>query len=208
MYVGAGVLDAGALHFVLGQSYKFKYKASKRFKQPCLDVSIPLCCLGFTLPDGAGRNGNSIAYAIQFFSEDKLFVGQHYVGEAGAQIKIRIHTCGNRFSGLCRPAGRQTGRQTSGVVFASKQFLRKNELAARFSPPCVGPLFALCPHFFLKGNMLATMSLGLASRFCPPCACCMAGPWHHQVKFCVTIVQPTAFILHAHWSVSLAFILT
>ena len=34
-----------------------------------------------------------------------------------------------------------------------------------------------------------------------------SGPWHHQVKFYLTIAQPTAFTLHARWSISLAFIL-
>ena len=53
-------------------------------------------------------------------------------------------------------------------------------------------------------------SLGLASGLGPLfacCGCCGAGPWHHQVQFLLTIAQPTAFTLHAHWSVSVAVIL-
>ena len=47
----------------------------------------------------------------------------------------------------------------------------------------------------------------LSARLCPLLTCCGAEPWHHQVKFFLTIAQPTAFILHARWSIFLAFIL-
>ena len=33
------------------------------------------------------------------------------------------------------------------------------------------------------------------------------GPWNHEVKFFLSIAQPAAFLLHARWSVFLAFVL-
>ena len=78
--------------------------------------------------------------------------------------------------------------------------------ASKLCPPCVWLLWLLClrPPCVRLGPACA-----LASGLCPLVACCGAGPWHHEVyiAFFLSIAQPVAFILHACWSVSLAFIL-
>ena len=74
-------------------------------------------------------------------------------------------------------------------------------------PPC-GPSM---PLDFVALGLLRVRAAASSSNFFsllrPLVACCGAGPWHHEVKFFLSIAEPTAFILHARWSVSLAVIL-
>ena len=82
-------------------------------------------------------------------------------------------------------------------------------------PPCVRleSVLAVPPNlvrlcrplvsaFYVSTTCLLCVSPGLPyvldSGLCPLVACCAAGPWHHEVKFFLSIAQPTAFILHAH----------
>ena len=48
----------------------------------------------------------------------------------------------------------------------------------------------MCPLFASLGPPCV-----LASQLCPLVACCGAGPRHHEVKFFLSIAQPSAFIL-------------
>ena len=75
--------------------------------------------------------------------------------------------------------------------------------------PCFLRLPHMCPLFVRHAPALCQLRSTMRSRLCPLVAvgCCGAGPWHHKVEFFLNIAQPTAFIAHAHWSVSLAFIL-
>ena len=91
-------------------------------------------------------------------------------------------------------------------VSASPNLVR---LARLFlSASCVSTMSALCPP---RGRSLSAQIV-LASGLYPLVACCGAG---HEVKFCLSIAHPSAYIyiytythiLHARWSVSLAFIL-
>ena len=78
-------------------------------------------------------------------------------------------------------------------------------------PPCVWNVSSMClqcvRHVPALCQRKSGLGLGLTSGLCPLLPCCGAEPWHHQVKFFLTIAQPPAFILHARWSLSLAFIL-
>ena len=77
--------------------------------------------------------------------------------------------------------------------------LRRAPAFVRLCPLFVSSLSTFVPIivFSSTGKRLAAISLGLASGLCPFLACCGTGPWHHQTTFCLTIAQPTAFILHA-----------
>ena len=105
---------------------------------------------------------------------------------------------------------------------------------ARHCPPCVRRKAGTCPLWLrlqtfalcLPPNLVRLFFLSCVSSMRPffvrrvPTLCQLrsttssplnfargAGPWHHELKFFLGAVQPTAFILHARWSASLAFIL-
>ena len=56
-------------------------------------------------------------------------------------------------------------------------------------PPCVRSLSAMCPLFASSGPPSV-----LASGLCPLVACCGAGPWHHKVKFFLSIATRRVYI--------------
>ena len=73
------------------------------------------------------------------------------------------------------------------------------------SASCVS---TMCPFFVRHVPTLCQLTgppYILASGLCPRVACCGAGPY--EARLFLSIAQPAAFILHACWSVSLAFIL-
>ena len=75
------------------------------------------------------------------------------------------------------------------------------------SPPCVCSVSAVVRHVPALCQRRSTMCpLKPWPCLCPLLACCGAGLWQSS-KILSHIAQPTAFILHARWSVSLAFIL-
>ena len=97
----------------------------------------------------------------------------------------RLHTLSDMFPPFVRiaPALRALGRGVS--TLAAPPNRPTLVFASHVSTIC--PLRpTMCPHLW-------TLSAH--------------GPWSHEVKFFLRIAQPTAFLLHARWSVFLAFIL-
>ena len=132
------------------------------------------------------------------WSQYALAASPELVRHVSALIPLwpRLHT----LSAMCPPCVRHVSAMCPLCVPSSPPFV----FHVSALPPCVCLLclpFVCPPCVRSLSDRPLSAQVGVPASLCPLLACCGAGPWHHEVKLFLSIVQPAAFLFHARWSV-------